>query len=124
VVLRQWPVLVLISFSARKIKLTTVLSGLLFHPSGNFRLMGKETGNSALGDAEARRCPLSQPEAPSAAQRLAAAAVLRERELGLADFAIVQSYLSTTAKWGIDALDALTWLFTDGPWLPPATAPP
>jgi transposase len=44
--------------------------------------------------------------------------------LGLADFAIVQSYLSTTAKWGIDSLDALTRLFTDGPWLPPATAPP
>ena len=44
--------------------------------------------------------------------------------LGLADFAIVRSCLSTTAKWGIDALDALTWLFTDGPWLPPATAPP
>jgi transposase len=44
--------------------------------------------------------------------------------LGLADFAIVQSYLSTTAKWGIDALDALTRLFTGGPWLPPATAPP
>jgi len=43
---------------------------------------------------------------------------------GLADFAVVQSYLSTAAKWGIDALDALTWLFTDGPWLPPATAPP
>ena len=40
---------------------------------------------------------------------------------GLADFAIVQSYLSTTAKWGIDAL---TRLFTDRPWLPPATAPP
>jgi transposase len=44
--------------------------------------------------------------------------------LGLADFAIVQSYLSTAAKWGLDALDALTRLFTDGPWLPPATAPP
>jgi len=44
--------------------------------------------------------------------------------LGLADFAIVQSYLSTAAKWGIDALDALTRLFTEGPWLPPATAPP
>jgi transposase len=44
--------------------------------------------------------------------------------LGLADFAVVQSYLSTAAKWGIDALDALTRLFTDGPWLPPATAPP
>jgi len=27
---------------------------------------------------------------------------------GLADFAIVQSYLSTAGKWGIDALDALT----------------
>jgi transposase len=44
--------------------------------------------------------------------------------LGLADFAVVASYLSTTAKWGIDALDALTMLFTDGPWLPPAAAPP
>ncbi|HWM96940.1 MAG TPA: IS66 family transposase [Streptosporangiaceae bacterium] len=44
--------------------------------------------------------------------------------LGLADFAIVRSYLSTAAKWGIDAPDALTRLFTDGPWLPPATAPP
>ena len=43
---------------------------------------------------------------------------------GLADFAIVQSYLSTAGKWGIDALDALTQLFTDGPWLPPATTPP
>ena len=43
---------------------------------------------------------------------------------GLADFAIVQSYLSTAGKWGIDALDALTRLFTGQPWLPPATAPP
>ena len=37
---------------------------------------------------------------------------------GLADFAIVQSYLSTAAKWGIDALDALTRLFTDRPLAP------
>ncbi len=43
---------------------------------------------------------------------------------GLADFAVVQSCLSTAAKWGIDALDALTRLFDGGPWLPPATAPP
>jgi transposase len=43
---------------------------------------------------------------------------------GLADFAIVCSYLSTAGKWGIDALDALTRLFTGEPWLPPATAPP
>jgi transposase len=42
---------------------------------------------------------------------------------GLADFAIVQSYLSTAAKWGIDALDALTELFTTGPWLPAAIRP-
>ena len=44
--------------------------------------------------------------------------------LGLADFAIVQSYLSTAGKWGIDALDALIQLFETGPWLPPAAAPP
>jgi len=43
---------------------------------------------------------------------------------GLADFAIVQSYLSTAAKWGISKLDALRQLFTTGPWLPPAAAPP
>jgi transposase len=43
--------------------------------------------------------------------------------LGLADFAVVRSYLSTAAKWGIDPLDALTRLFTDGPWLPPAAEP-
>src|SRR5271156_2814302 len=43
---------------------------------------------------------------------------------GLADFAIVQSYLSTAAKWGISNLDALRQLFTNGPWLPPVTAPP
>ncbi len=43
---------------------------------------------------------------------------------GLADFAVVRSYLSTAAKWGIDALDAHTWLFENRPWLPPATAPP
>lgn len=43
--------------------------------------------------------------------------------LGLADFAIVRSYLSTTAKWGIQPLDALTRLFTGHPWLPPAAEP-
>jgi transposase len=43
---------------------------------------------------------------------------------GLADFAIVQSYLSTARKWGLSKLDALRQLFTTGPWLPPATTPP
>jgi transposase len=42
---------------------------------------------------------------------------------GLAEFATVQSYLSTAAKWGLDKIDALRQLFTDGPWLPPAIAP-
>ena len=42
---------------------------------------------------------------------------------GLADFAVVQSYLSTASKWGIDAHDALTQLFTAGPWLPAAIRP-
>ena len=43
---------------------------------------------------------------------------------GLADFAIVQSYLSTAVKWGLSQLDVLRQLSTSGPWLPPATAPP
>ena len=42
---------------------------------------------------------------------------------GLADFAVVQSYLSTAGKWGIDKLQALRQLFTTGPWLPPAATP-
>ena len=42
---------------------------------------------------------------------------------GLADFAVVQSYLSTARKWGIDSYDALTRLFTTGAWLPTAAAP-
>ena len=42
---------------------------------------------------------------------------------GLADFAVVQSYLSTAAKWGLDRLAALRQLFTTGPWLPPALSP-
>jgi transposase len=42
---------------------------------------------------------------------------------GLADFALVQSYLSTATKWGLDTLDALTQLFTGQPWLPPAPEP-
>ena len=42
---------------------------------------------------------------------------------GLIDFAVVQSYLSTTTKWGLDSLDAMTQLFTTGAWLPPALTP-
>ncbi len=42
---------------------------------------------------------------------------------GLADFAVVRSYLSTATKWGIDSLDVLDQLFTTGAWLPPAATP-
>jgi transposase len=42
---------------------------------------------------------------------------------GLADFAVVQSYLSTAAKWGISKLDALRDLFNGHAWLPPGIEP-
>jgi transposase len=42
---------------------------------------------------------------------------------GLADFAVVQSYLSTAANWGLSRYDALHQLFTTGPWIPPALTP-
>lgn len=42
---------------------------------------------------------------------------------GLADFAIVQSYLSTATKWGISRYDALKSLFTTGAWIPHAFTP-
>jgi transposase len=42
---------------------------------------------------------------------------------GLAGFAIVQSYLSTAAKWGISTLDALRDLFNGHAWLPPGIEP-
>jgi transposase len=42
---------------------------------------------------------------------------------GLADFALLQSYLSTATKWGIDKLDALRALFTGHTWIPPGLEP-
>jgi transposase len=42
---------------------------------------------------------------------------------GLAEFALVPSYLSTAAKWGISKLDALRDLFNGQPWLPPSLEP-
>lgn len=42
---------------------------------------------------------------------------------GLADFAVVQSYLSTAAKWGIAKTDALRGLFSGNPWMPPGIEP-
>ena len=42
---------------------------------------------------------------------------------GLADFAIVQSYLSTATKWGIRRYDALKRLFSTGAWIPHTLTP-
>ena len=42
---------------------------------------------------------------------------------GLADFAVVQSYLSTATKWGITKIDALRGLFNGSPWMPPGIEP-
>src|SRR5262249_29228688 len=42
---------------------------------------------------------------------------------GLTDFAIVQSYLDTATKWGLDKLNTLRQLFTTGAWLPPTLTP-
>jgi len=42
---------------------------------------------------------------------------------GVADFAVVRSYLSTAAKWGLDSYAVLTQLFTSGAWLPPTVTP-
>jgi transposase len=43
---------------------------------------------------------------------------------GLADFAVVQSYLSTAAHWGITRFQALHHLFNgDGPWIPTTLTP-
>jgi transposase len=42
---------------------------------------------------------------------------------GLADFAVVQSYLSTATKWGIPKIDALRGLFNGQPWMPPGLEP-
>ncbi len=57
-----------------------------------------ENGAAALGDADARRCPRTQPEAPTAAQRLAAVAVLREREPGITPVQAI-AIIDAAARW-------------------------
>jgi transposase len=42
---------------------------------------------------------------------------------GLADFAVVQSYLSTASKWGIPRIDAFRGLFNGNPWMPDGIEP-
>ncbi|MGH2627420.1 MAG: IS66 family transposase, partial [Anaerolineales bacterium] len=40
-------------------------------------------------------------------------------QAGAERFAHLRSYLSTTRKNGVPAIDALTRLFNDDPWMPP-----
>jgi transposase len=42
---------------------------------------------------------------------------------GLADYGVIQSYLTTAAAWGTSRLDTLRRLFTTGAWIPTALAP-
>ncbi len=60
-----------------------------------------ENGATALGDADARRCPRSQPDAPSAPQRLAAVAVLREREPAITPIQGI-AVIDAAARWLAD----------------------
>lgn len=57
-----------------------------------------DAGAAALGDAEAQRCPRNQRSVPSAAQRLAAVEVLRERE---PEFTAIQgiAVIDSAARW-------------------------
>ena len=45
-------------------------------------------------------------------------------QVGAERFASVRSYLSTTRKNDVSALDALTCLFNGDPWMPPEPWPP
>jgi len=55
---------------------------------------------------------------PVKVQRRSSGGCWRTAE-GLADFAVIQSYLSTVAKWGISKLGALRDLFNGHAWMPP-----
>jgi|HubBroStandDraft_1064217.scaffolds.fasta_scaffold459297_1 hypothetical protein len=57
-----------------------------------------EMGAAALGDADARSCPRSRPGVPSAAQRLAAVAVLRQREPHITPVQAV-AVIDAAARW-------------------------
>lgn len=74
---------------------------------------------------------LSVPFTNNAAERAVRPVKIQQRTSGgcwrtlqgLVDFAVVQSYLDTATKWGLDKLDVLYQLFTTGAWLPPALTP-
>lgn len=77
---------------------------LVFTPPGSAEVTERalawtlENGAAVLGSAEAMRCPNSQPEMPSPAQRLAAVAVLREREPGITPVQAI-AVVDAAARW-------------------------
>ncbi len=88
--------------------------------------LGGLVSDRAMRYAEETEDPLLISAATWSLGQAMYAAHLRRRLAhlqGLIDFAIVQSYLDTATKWGIDKLHALQQLFTTGPWLPPALTP-
>jgi hypothetical protein len=64
----------------------------------------------------------SGPSGPVKVQQRGSGGAWRTLD-GLADFAIVESYLSTAAKWGITKLDAHRDLFNGHAWKPPGLEP-
>jgi hypothetical protein len=57
-----------------------------------------ESGAAALGDDAARRCGRNRPETPTAAQRLAAVAVLRERDQRITPVQRI-AVIDAAARW-------------------------
>jgi len=57
-----------------------------------------EAGSAALGDPDAARCPRGRPETPSAAQRLAAVAVLRDRDQRITPVQRI-AVIDAAARW-------------------------
>ena len=68
-----------------------------------------------------RRCWRERDVRPVKIQQRTSGGAWRTLD-GIADFAVVQSYLSTATKWGLDTHNVLTQLFTTGAWLPPTPA--
>jgi hypothetical protein len=90
----------------------------------SLRERGKRRPGKQPGDPGATMCLVDDPDesiqCPPAACRgcgadLASAPVTAQR--------LVESYLSTAAKWGISKLDALRDLFHGNAWIPPSLEP-
>jgi hypothetical protein len=81
-----------------------------------------ETGATALGDPGAARCPRNQPETPSAAQRLAAMAILRDRDQRITPVQRI-AVIDAAARWlGEDSGEELAQALLQAACADPITA--